>query len=134
MNRAIPYPTLAAQTVANLSPKLLRGPTIPKCEHGVYVPKGEDRAPYCQICSPDGPKIQRAVVLPRSSGAPLSTADRTLANGYSTGCPECGSAIYLRVKETNAAKRECADCGHVYTAKLNAHQRALLVEAEAAYE
>ena len=53
---------------------------INKCFHGVYIPEGESRAPYCQICTPGGPAETRAVVLPRSSSDPLTTADRVMAN------------------------------------------------------
>lgn len=104
-----------------------------RCPHGVYIPKGELLAPYCQQCTPGGPRDQRAVVLPRSSD-PLSNAGRLQANKHSCGCPECGSQIYSRVKESNATKRICADCGTRYEARLSMHERALLVEAEAADE
>jgi DNA-directed RNA polymerase subunit M/transcription elongation factor TFIIS len=57
-----------------------------------------------------------------------------MANKQANGCPECGSAIYIRVNEKNASRRECADCGATYTVRLSTHQRALLVEAEVADE
>ena len=107
---------------------------INKCIHGVYIPKGELLAPYCQQCTPGGPRDQRAVVLPRSSGDALSTAGRTQANKHGSGCPECGSQIYMRVTEKNDAHRECSECGTKYRVRLSEHQRALLAEEEAADE
>jgi predicted RNA-binding Zn-ribbon protein involved in translation (DUF1610 family) len=106
---------------------------INKCQHGVYIPEGESRAPYCQICTPGGPTDTRAVVLPRSSSDPLSHAGRVMANKwYSNGCPECGSTIYLRVNESGSdANRECADCGANYRVRLTNHQRAVLIGEEA---
>lgn len=105
---------------------------ITKCDHGVYIPEGESRAPYCQICQPGGPAETRAVVLPRSSADPLTTAGRVMANTrqQNGGCPECGSTIYVRTNERNDANRECADCGANYRVRLTGHQRALMLEAE----
>jgi hypothetical protein len=106
---------------------------INKCQHGVYIPEGESRAPYCQICTPGGPTDTRAVVLPRSSSDPLTTAGRVMANKRTCngGCPECGSAIYLRKNERSDVNRECADCGASYRVRLTDHQRAQLIKAEA---
>jgi Zn ribbon nucleic-acid-binding protein len=74
-------------------------------------------------------------VLPRSSGDALSNAGRALANKHGSGCPECGSAIYMRVDENGSdTSRECAECGAHYKARLSTHQRALLIEEEAACE
>jgi len=137
MSRAIPFPTVAAPTVVNLKPHLFHGPTLRKCPHGQYLGALDgDTSPYCRLCGGDGePADARPVVLPRSSGDPLSNTGRMMANKRSgTGCPECGSAIYLRVNEKNASRRECADCGARYTARLSDHQRALLVQQEADYE
>jgi Zn ribbon nucleic-acid-binding protein len=134
MNRTIPFPVVSAPTATKLVPNLIPSEgTMRRCSHGVYIPKGELLAPYCQQCMPGGPRDQRSVVLP-SSRDQLSNDGRVKANKHGAGCPECGSQIYLRVKETSDSKRECADCGHVYTARTNMHQRALLVEAEAADE
>ena len=54
------------------------------------------------------------------SADPLTTAGRVMANKLnpSGGCPECGSAIYLRTNERNDVNRECADCGHRYKVRL----------------
>lgn len=106
---------------------------INKCAHGVYVPQGEERAPYCQVCTPGGPANTQPVVLPRSSADSLSNAGRVMANKRSStgGCPECRSAIYMRVSEEGGdAKRECADCSFLYSVRLSTHQRAVLMEAE----
>lgn len=102
------------------------------CSHHVYIPEGESRAPYCQICTPGGPAETRAVVLPRSSSDPLTTADRVMANKrpQNGGCPECGSTIYLRANERSDVNRECADCGYRYKVRLSNHQRASLIEQE----
>jgi predicted RNA-binding Zn-ribbon protein involved in translation (DUF1610 family) len=105
---------------------------ITKCSHGVYIPEGESQALYCRLCVPDGPTDTKDVVLPRSSGDPLTTAGRVMANKSKTsgGCPECGSTIYLRTNERNDVNRECADCGTNYRVRLSNHQRALQVERE----
>lgn len=134
MSRPIPYPVISTPTAILLVPNKFTAPTLRKCKHSVYWPAGEPTNPYCQICTPGGPRDQRAVVLPRSSADPLTTAGRMMANKHATGCSNCGSAIYSRVTESNASKRICADCGHVYTVRLTQHQRALLAEAEAADE
>jgi predicted RNA-binding Zn-ribbon protein involved in translation (DUF1610 family) len=105
---------------------------INKCQHGVYVPEGESRAPYCQVCTPGGPTDTKDVVLPRSSSDPLSSAGRVMANKrQSNGCPECGSVIYLRKNERSDVNRECADCGASYRVRLSDQQRAQLIKAEA---
>jgi hypothetical protein len=105
---------------------------INKCQHGVYVPDGESQAPYCQLCTPGGPTNTKDVVLPRSSGDPLDEAGRAYANTRSgTGCPECGSHIYLRKTETNDAQRECADCGAGYRVRLSDRQKVAAMQLEA---
>lgn len=105
---------------------------INKCQHGVYIPEGESHAPYCQICTPGGPTDTKDVVLPRSSSDPLSSAGRVMANKRQrNGCPECGSAIYLRKNERSDVSRECADCGANYRVRLTNHQRAVLIGEEA---
>jgi hypothetical protein len=104
-----------------------------KCIHGIYISEGESRALYCQICTPGGPTDTRAVVLPRSSSDPLTTAGRVMGNNRQSngGCPECGSTIYLRTNERSDVNRECADCGANYRVRLSNHQRAMLIEEEA---
>jgi Zn ribbon nucleic-acid-binding protein len=90
--------------------------TIAKCEHGVYIGKGETRALYCWLCTPGGPVETRDVVLPVNSSIPLDVY-RTMANKSSGGggrCPQCGSSVYMRVNETRDTQRECAECGHKY--------------------
>jgi hypothetical protein len=120
-----------AQAAQILDPTESTPRTISKCEHGVYIPQGETRAPYCQLCSPDGPKQTRDVVLPRNTSVALGQDEgRVYANKTrSGGCPECGSFIYLRQKETGTdAQRECADCGHHYVSRYAA-ARAAIMEA-----
>ena len=90
--------------------------TIRRCEHGVYVPAGERTAQYCQQCAPDGPTFRtRDVVLPRSSSDPLHNSGLYANNKNPRACPDCGSTIYLRAKETGRdTRRECADCAKRY--------------------
>ena len=130
MARQIPFPVVAAPSVTKpLAPNRVHAP-IRKCEHGVYIPEGEDRAPYCQLCTPGGPANTKPVVLPRSSADPLSTAGRVQANRHGNACPECGSTIYMRIDENGSdSRRECGECGHRFKVRLSTHQRALLVEA-----
>ena len=88
---------------------------LPRCEHGVYVCSGSPlgKSLYCSFCTPLGPYDTKDVVLPRSSGDPLTTAGRLLANRG--GCPKCGSTLWLRQKETGSdLARTCADCGALY--------------------
>jgi predicted RNA-binding Zn-ribbon protein involved in translation (DUF1610 family) len=109
---------------------------IRKCEHSVYISEGESRALYCRICTPGGPTNTKDVVLPRSSAISLSNAGRMMANSNKsgTGCPECGSAIYLRTNERNPTNRECADCGAHYRKRLDTHQLAMKLKEEMDYE
>ena len=118
MNRSIPFPTVAAPTAVNLSPKLFCGPTIRKCPHGQFLGALDgETSPYCILCGgPGNPVDARPVVLPRSSGDPLDESGRVYANKHSRiGCPECGSHVWLRVNEKGSdTQRECADCGTKY--------------------
>lgn len=111
------YRTQSAPLTPNVVPA--EG-TMRRCEHGVYIPAGELKAPYCSSCTPGGPTNQRDVVLPRSSDDPLSTSGRVNANTHGDGsCPQCGSTIYMRVNEKGGdARRECADCGTKYRARV----------------
>lgn len=110
--------------------------TLRRCPHGVYRAAGDgEKASYCSACTPGGPRDQRPVVLPPRSSDNLTTNGRVMANQHrGTGCPECGSAIYLRRNEKNDVARECADCGSFYAARRTTHQRALVAEAEAENE
>lgn len=108
-----------------------------RCEHSVYLPAWakDGKSPYCSCCNSTGliPDEKANLELPRSSSDPLTTSDRVMANGHNSGCPECGSAVYLRVKESGSdANRECAECGKRYRRKLTVHQQAqeLLRELE----
>lgn len=106
--------------------------TISRCQHGVYIPAGEVRAPYCSYCSPGGPANQREeVVLPRSSGDPLNTSSRVAANKHADGsCPQCGSVVYVRVNEKGSdANRICADCETHYKVRVRKTLRQLAEEA-----
>lgn len=29
------------------------GSTIPRCEHGIYLPPGQQKSPGCQFCNPE---------------------------------------------------------------------------------
>ncbi len=106
--------------------------TIPRCVHGVYIGSGESRAQYCQQCSPDGPSFRtRDVVLPRSSGDPLDHAGLYANNKSPRVCPNCGSTIYLRQKETGRdTQRECADCGKQYRVKQSFGEMVKAAEAD----
>lgn len=124
MSRAIPFPVVAAPTVVNLKPHLFSGPTIRKCPHGQYLGALDgDTSPYCVLCGGTGNPIDaRPVVLPRSSSDPLDETGRVYANKHSrTGCPECGSHVWLRVDENGGdTQRECPDCGTKYR-RVNTH-------------
>jgi Zn ribbon nucleic-acid-binding protein len=103
-----------------------------RCEHGHYIGANDSVAYYCRLCWPDGqPPRTENVNLPRS-GKPLTTADRARANIHNhSSCPACGSAIWLRVKETGTdSRRECADCGQLYTVRLSPHQQAQRIRQE----
>ena len=113
--------------------------TIRRCEHGVYIGANDvdDKAAYCQQCTPGGPADQRSIVLPRYSDIQLTHEGRTLANGNGNngGCPQCGSVVYTRANERNATLRECAECGTHYRRRLSfneqvAHARAAAQEEE----
>ena len=84
-------------------------------------------------CNPSRiiPDVQE-VHLPRSSADRLTTDGILQANKRQNGaCPECGSMIWSRVKETGGdVFRICADCEHTYRHKPNAHEQALRVLAE----
>lgn len=119
-------------TTTPLTPNLVPAHgTIPRCEHGVYIPAGQVTAPYCTYCSPDGPKNPRPVVLPRSSADPLNVNDRVRANKHMPGaCPQCGGTIYVRANEKGGdAQRVCADCGHTYRARVRKTLKELAEEA-----
>jgi len=83
-----------------------------RCEHGVYIGKGERRALYCSFCTPGGPKKTREVILPVTGiGA---GPERLWANGKGSGdaCPRCGSQVWIETKR--AGRAECAECGTEY--------------------
>jgi Zn ribbon nucleic-acid-binding protein len=104
-----------------------------RCAHGVYLPAWvtDGNNPFCSGCEAFGrvPNPQEVVLPARSNGA-LNTTE--FAGG--TGCPACGSAVYMRVKETGGdSHRECAECGKQYRVRMSEHQRAVRVkEAECA--
>jgi len=119
MSRAIPFPVLSAPTATRLLPNRIPAEgTLRRCPHGQYLGALDGEAsPYCILCGGTGNPIDaRPVVLPRSSGDPLDESGRVYANKKSlTGCPECGSHVWLRVDENGGdAQRECADCGTKY--------------------
>lgn len=119
-------------TTKPLTPKVVpANGTIPRCEHGIYIPAGQVTAPYCTYCSPDGPKNPRPVVLPRSSADPLNVNDRVRANKQMPGaCPRCGSTIYMRVNEKGSdGNRICGDCGTPYRAQVRKTLKQLAEEA-----
>lgn len=103
-----------------------------RCSHGIYLPKwATDGAnPYCSGCSNFGTVVNaKQVVLPRSSGDPLTNVDQ--ANGFGRGCPACGSTIYMRVKELGGdSHRECSECNTRYTVRMTVHQQAQALLAE----
>jgi hypothetical protein len=111
--------------------------SICKCEHGVYICAGSinGKALYCQICTPGGPNDQREVVLPRNSADSLTSEGRVMANHHSgSGCPQFGSAVWMRTQENGSdSRRECAECGVAYSVRLSIHQQAqqMLSEMEA---
>jgi hypothetical protein len=92
--------------------------SFPRCPHSVWmagVNHGSTRAPYCSICSPTGPKFNtRPVILPRSCGDGLEAPTERAHNlsDRSHYCSKCESAVYI---ETKDRRRECADCGHIYS-------------------
>ncbi len=109
-----------------------------RCQHGVYLPKWavDGANPYCSCCSNFGQVVgEKEVVLPRSSGDPLTHAEGIRANGFDGGCPACGTVVYVRVAEDGGdSHRECADCGTSYKVRMTTHQqvKALLAEMEQA--
>jgi len=112
---------------------MLTESTISKCVHGVYLCSGsvDGKALYCQLCTPGGPSDQHQVILPRSSASPLSTDGRIMANKRGNGCPACGSAVWMRMRESGSdAQRECAECGTAYSVRLSVHRQAQQVFAE----
>jgi Zn ribbon nucleic-acid-binding protein len=107
--------------------------TLSKCDHGIYLCNGSTngKALYCQLCTPGGPSDQHQVILPRSSASPLSTDGRIMANKRGNGCPACGSAVWMRMRESGSdAQRECAECGTAYSVRLSVHRQAQQVFAE----
>jgi uncharacterized Zn finger protein len=110
------------------------GDVMQRCAHGIYLPKWatDGLNPYCSACGNFGKvSAEKEVVLPRSSGDPLTNADHIRANGLAGGCPACGTVAYVRVKETGGdTNRECAECGRIYKARLTEHQKAQALLAE----
>jgi DNA-directed RNA polymerase subunit RPC12/RpoP len=54
-----------------------------------------------------------------------------MANKRGNGCPACGSAVWMRMRESGSdAQRECAECGTAYSVRLSVHRQAQQVFAE----
>ncbi len=94
-----------------------------RCPHDVRIPtwhSGND-SPYCSGCNSSRviPNQKDGIQLPRSCGDPLEETGRVYANKHNgIGCPECGSHVWCRAKESGSdAQRICADCGHRYSVR-----------------
>lgn len=97
--------------------------TIRRCTHGVYWPKGDPIAYYCQLCN-SIPLAEDARKFVMHRGA-FNTNDRLRANKHEVyGCPACGSTIHV---EVNRKTWECADC----QTQFNAPKKRRFAESEA---
>lgn len=107
--------------------------TLRRCLHGIYAPSWVNGVNYyCQMCNPSReiPNAQ-SVILPRSSNDALSHEGRSTANKHGSGCPQCGSAIWLRAAENGSdTHRVCAECEYRYKVRQSFHQLAMQLERE----
>ena len=76
--------------------------TIPRCEHGVYLPEGQTKAWGCQGCYPEGhPEVDgQKLVLPRSVNF---SADIDINR-----CPKCSGPLLSSFGTANVGR--CVSC------------------------
>lgn len=90
-----------------------------KCEHGVYIPEGDDIAWFCQLCNiffPELPWAHRELHFPLyASGLDKHRQRSTRVPG---SCPDCNSQIWAEVTK---GYRECGECGAIFKAPRGRH-------------
>jgi len=94
---------------------------LPRCAHSVYWPTGDKIAYCCGLCNPLGKRPWGApdeVILPRSCGDDLNTAERLYANKKQEGvCPACASRVHYDEGKTWV----CSECRESFKAPRKRH-------------
>ena len=111
--------THRARFISHLNFGAGSAPALPKCEHGIYLARGEERAShrahYCGACNPNqhhgalGGESRKMFFAQRYQSSPRTgrlTANRNERRG--NGCPKCGSCY--RYKIEGSVMVECSEC------------------------